>query len=89
MTFIYNNVLKLNMKLFFKETFFELSPYLLATLAIGLLCEYFNPIDNAYLRFGINGIVLVSVFFFLMYMKGFNSYERSLVSKITGKLLKK
>lgn len=89
MTVIYNNVLKLNMKLFFKETFFKLSPYLLVTLAIGLLCEYFNPIDNAYLRFGINGIVLVSVFFFLMYIKGFNAYERSLVSKITGKLLKK
>lgn len=89
MTVIYKRELKLNMGLFFKETFLRLSPYLLVTLAVGLLCEYFNPINNSYLRFVINGIVLVSVFFTLMMLKGFNKYEKSLISKMTSKLLRK
>ena len=89
MTVIYKKVLKLNMKLFFKETFLKLSPYLIITLAVGLLCEYYNPINSAFVRFGVNGIILVSVFFVLMMLKGFNQYEKNMVSKVTHKLLKK
>lgn len=88
MTVIYKKVLKLDMIKFFKATFLKISPYLLITLAVGLLCEYFNPISNAFLRFGINGIVLVGVFFALMMLKGFNEYERNMVSKIAVKFLK-
>lgn len=89
MTCIYKKVLKLDMIKFFKATFLKLSPYLLITLVVGLLCEYFNPISNAFIRFGINGITLVCVFFALMLLRGFNEYEKTLVLKVFGKLFKR
>ncbi len=89
MTVIYNKELKLNMKLFFIETFLKLSPYLLITLIVGLMCEYINPIVNPFLRFAVNGIVLVCVFFVLMMFKGFNKYEKSMISKFLANFFKK
>lgn len=88
MTIIYQKELKLNMGVFFKETFLKLSPYLLFTLAVGGLCELFNPISNAFVRFGVNGVVLVLVFFTLMMLKGFNEYEKNLIMSLLSRLLK-
>ena len=86
MVIVYKKVLLLDMKSFFKETFLKLSPYLFLSLGVGLLCEAYNPIENAYLRFLVNGIILVMAYFFLMYFKGFNEYEKNLIKGILLKV---
>ena len=85
---IYHKILKLDMVLFIKETFLKLSPQLIMTLVIGVLCEYFNPIENVYLRFCVNGLILVLGYFAIMWLVGFNSYEKNLILGIKGKLIK-
>lgn len=89
MALIYQKVLKLDMKKFFKETFVKITPFLLLTLVVGLAMENFNPLPHGLLRFAINGTVLVGCFGILMLVKGFNQYERNLVFGIVKKLLRK
>ena len=48
-------------------------------MVIGLLAEHFNPLAHGYLRFLINGIIVVAVFFVLMLCFGMNDYEKSLL----------
>ncbi|MGN0571782.1 MAG: oligosaccharide flippase family protein [Candidatus Fimenecus sp.] len=79
MALIYQKILHLDMAYFFKETFFKISPQLLLTLLVGLLCERFNPVQNVYLRFGCNGLVLVLFFFVVMWFFGLNAYEKGLL----------
>lgn len=79
MGIIYQRVLKLDMAYFAKRTFGALSPYLLATLVIGFLAEYLNPIANRYLRFGVNSMLAVAVFAALMLFFGMNAYEKNLL----------
>ena len=76
---IYQRVLKLDMARFAKRTFGALSPYLFLTLLVGLLAEYINPITNRYLRFGVNGLLIVTVFAALMLLFGMNAYEKELL----------
>ena len=87
---IFKKHLKLDMAEFFKKSYLKLLPYLVITMAIGLLAEHFNPLAHGYLRFLINGIIIVVVFFVLMLCFGMNDYEKSLlfgtVKKIFGKL---
>lgn len=85
---IYHKILKLNMIYFVKETFLKLTPQLLISLIIGLICEYGNPLQNVYIRFCINGIILVAVYFTLMWVSGFNSYEKNLILGIKKKIIK-
>ncbi len=89
MGIIYQKKLGLDMVHFCKQTFLKLSPYLLSTLGVGLLCEYFNPIHNSYLRFGVNGVVLVAFFFGIMWLFGFNAYEKNLLLGTVQKILRK
>lgn len=86
---IYQKKLGLDMPYFCKETFLKLSPYLLLTLGVGLLCEYFNPLQNSYVRFGVNGIVLVGFFLGIMWLFGFNAYEKNLLLGTVKKILRK
>lgn len=89
MAVIYKKKLELDMVRFGKETFVKLSPGLLLTLAVGLLCEYFNPMQNRFLRFGVNGVVLVAFFLLFMWFFGFNAYEKSLLTGTVKKVLQK
>lgn len=89
MSIIYQKKLGLDMVYFCKQTFLKLSPYLLLALGVGLLCEYFNPIQNSYLRFGVNGVVLVVFFFGIMWLFGFNAYEKNLLLGTVKKVLRK
>ena len=89
MAIIYQKSLKLDMVRFFKETFLKLTPYLLITLAVGLLFENYNPLPHGLLRFAINGAVLVGCFGVLMLVKGFNQYEKKLVTGVFKKILRK
>lgn len=89
MGIIYHKVLKIDMILFVKETFLNLFPQLFATLIVGLMCEHFNPVQNVYLRFCMNGAILVFVYFAVMWLFGFNSYERQLVWGIKKKLIRR
>lgn len=88
MGIIYHKILNLDMLLFVKETFLKLAPQLIITLIIGLLCEYGNPIQNVYLRFGVNGMILVAGYFVIMWMFGLSSYEKKLILGIKGKIFK-
>jgi len=86
---IYHKSLKLNMIVFMKETFLKLSPHLGITLVAGILLELWNPIQNAYLRFCVNGIALVGVFLGVMMLNGFNTYEKNLLFGFVKKLFRK
>lgn len=75
---IYQKVLKINMPLFIKETFLKISPYLLIVLLVGVLCERVNPLPHGFIRFAINGCLMVLVFILLAVRFIFNSYEKTL-----------
>lgn len=85
MIVIYHRVLQLNMLHFFKEVYLKLTPQLLITLAVGLLCSRFNPISNVYLRFASNGCVLVGTYFIMMWFCGFNAYEKGMFKALLRK----
>ena len=89
MTVLYQRTLHLDMWSFFKETFMKLVPQLILTLAVGMVFSHFNPISNVYLKFAVDGLVLVGFYFALMWLCGFNSYEKSLIRSATDKLLRK
>ena len=86
MVVIYNNILKLDMRKFFKETFLCLAPYLIVTLVIGVAVETFNPLSHGVIRFIINGVVLTGGFAMLMFSFGFNQYEKGLFLEIIKKI---
>ena len=88
MSVIYHKNLKLDMCMFFKETFLKLSLYLILTLIVGVLLEVFNPLPHGILRFIVNGVLLVGVFILLMITRGFNKYEKDLFLGIIKKLKK-
>jgi len=88
MIVIYHRVLRLNMLHFFKEVYLKLTPQLLITLAIGLLCSRFNPISNVYLRFVSNGCILVGAYFIMMWFCGFNAYEKGMFKALARKFRK-
>lgn len=79
MGIVHHRVLKFDMKLFAKEVYLKLAPQLLIALMIGIVCELFNPISNVYLRFFINGGIVVLVYGIAMCIKGLNLYEKKLL----------
>lgn len=89
MTVLYQRTLHLDMWRFFKETFMKLVPQLVLSLAVGMVFSHFNPISNVYLKFAVDGLVLVGFYFALMWLCGFNFYEKSLIRSVMGKLLRK
>lgn len=93
MTIIYKKVLKLDMWLFFKETFLKITPFLLISMCVGLGLEHFNPMAHGFLRFALNGGVFVATFAVLILLFGLNEYEKKLFSdmfnKVFGKLKNK
>ncbi len=89
MIIVYQKQMNLNMVKFIKDVFLNMSPYLILTFVAGFAMEKFNPLPHGFLRFAINGAVLVGCFGVLMLVKGFNQYERNLVSSVFKKLLRK
>lgn len=89
MIIVYQKQMNLNMVKFIKDVFLSMSPYLVLTFVIGFAMEQFNPLSHGFLRFTINGAVLVGCFGGLMLLKGFNQYERNLVFGLFKKLLRK
>ncbi len=89
MIVIHIKVLHLDIWRFCKESFFKITPFLIITTVIGLLVENYNPMPHGYLRFIINGIVVVGTFGFLMFVFVMNSYEKSLFFDNFKKILKK
>lgn len=89
MIIVYQKQMNLNMVKFIKDVFLNMSPYLVLTFVVGFVMEQFNPLPHGLLRFLINGAVLVGCFGILMLVKGFNQYERNLITGIFKKLLRK
>lgn len=81
MAYIYQKKLHLDMRLFAESTFLKLMPQLIITLLISLFAEYFNPIHNVYIRFLVNGIIVVLTYFVLMWNRGFDSYEKGMLTQ--------
>ena len=86
---IHIKVLHLDMKTFFKNTFLKITPFLLLMLGIGLTFEYFNPMANGFLRFGVNGVVFLGIFAVLVYKFVINDYEKNLFLGVFKKVLRK
>ncbi len=86
---IYKKVLKIDIKTFCKETYLKILPHLIVTLVVGLLLEQFNPITNVFIRFVVNGALIVVVFAVLMLTSFMNQYEKNLLIIPIRKLLRK
>ncbi len=86
MAVIYKRALGFDMGRFFRGTYLRLVPQLLLTLGIGLLFSHLNPIGNPYLKFLADGAVLVLSYFLIMWVCGFNSYEKGLLRSLTLRL---
>ncbi|MBQ5994433.1 MAG: polysaccharide biosynthesis C-terminal domain-containing protein [Clostridia bacterium] len=82
-------VLKIDMPAFFKQVYLKLMPQLILASALGFLCQRFNPVTNRYLSFLINGAVFVLFYFAIMWVKGFNEYEKDLALGVFRKLTRK
>lgn len=85
MTVLYQRTLHLDMWSFFKETFMKLVPQLILTLAVGMVFSHFNPISNVYLKFAVDGFVLVGFYFIMMWFCGFNAYEKGMFKALLRK----
>ena len=85
MTVLYQKTLHLDMWSFFKETFMKLVPQLILTLAVGMVFSHFNPISNVYLKFAVDGFVLVGFYFIMMWFCGFNAYEKGMFKALLRK----
>lgn len=92
MAITHYKVLKIDMFSFFKQVYLKLLPHLILASALGFVCQRFNPVKNSYLSFLINGFVFVAFYFGIMWIHGFNSYEKDLVlgsvRKVTSKIRK-
>lgn len=88
MTIIYNNVLKLDMITFFKETFVKFTPSFLVAMIVGIILENYNPLSHGFLRFTINSLVFVTAFFVLIIFR-LNDYEKNLFFGKIKRLLKR
>lgn len=82
MAIIYDKVLHIDMKVFFKETFLKISPSLALPTLIGLFVEKFNPLSQGFVRFGINGIIVVLSFVLTMNFTVMNQYEKSMFLRL-------
>lgn len=89
MAFTHYKVLKINMPSFFKQVYLKLLPHLILASAVGFLCQRFNPIGNRYINFLSNGAVFVLFYFVIMWIHGFDEYEKDLALGTFKKLLSK
>lgn len=78
MAVIYQKVLKLDMPRFFKETFAAFMPRLLVAMCAGLALEHFNPMPHNFIRFAVNALIFITIFFVLIFFK-LNDYEKNLL----------
>ena len=89
MIVIHVKVLHLNMWKFFKESFFKITPWVLLSLALGLLLENFNPMSAGFLRFAVNGAVFAAFFGLTILLFVMNDYEKNLFFGTFKKIIKK
>ncbi len=89
MLIIHIKVLHLDMKHFFKESYFKITPYLILMLGVGLFLEYFNPMVHGSLRFLVNGCAFVGIFAVTSFLFVFNKYEKNLCLGTFKKVLRK
>lgn len=85
---VYCKVLRIDMKRFTKEVFIKLAPHFIIALTVGVLLEQFNPITNEYIRFGVNIVMITIIYFVVMRIHGFNSYEKQLIKDLIMKMRK-
>lgn len=85
MIVVYQRELGFNMFKFFKSTYFSLVPHLLIAYTIGVICTRFNPITNVYLKFLIDGGIMIGSYVAIMWIKGFNVYEKNLILSLFNK----
>ena len=89
MTVTHYKVLKIDMLSFFKQVYLKLLPHLILASALGFVCQRFNPVPNSYISFIVNGAVFVIFYFIIMWVHGFNAYEKDLALGTVKKLVRK
>ena len=82
-------VLKIDMFSFFKQVYLKLLPHLILASAVGFICQKFNPVSNSYISFIANGGIFVVFYFAIMWIHGFNAYEKELALGTFKKVLRK
>ena len=79
--------LKINVFIFFRETFFKMSIPLVLSLLIGFISNYIVPI-HSWMGFVIKGCIFIFCYFILMYTMSMNSSEKELLLSIFRKSVK-
>jgi len=87
MGFVYHLKLKLDMIFFWKEIL-KILPGLIIPFVVGLVMMLFAPLDN-FATFLCCGMLFVIVYCLSVWFISFNSYEKSLLTGVVKKVLKK
>lgn len=88
MNVIYHKSLKINIFIFFKECYIRLLLPLLSTLVIGLGTNFiFSGVS--WFNLILKGSIIVVTYILLMWIKGFNQYEKDLVKETILQLTSK
>ena len=82
MAYIYQSKLHFDMVRFFKETYLKISPALICVLGLGVFAERYNPISNHWLRFFVNGVIIVLAAVVLLYKFVMHEDEKNMIRNL-------
>ena len=85
MNIVYYRVLKIDVFRFFKECHIKMATPLIITLLLGVLMQYYFPVDKLVL-FILKAFLLSCVYIWLMWTMTLNNYEKSLFREIAHKM---
>lgn len=80
---IYNNVLKINIRIFFRECHLKMMPGILISLILGIVVTKIMPYSFSglvgWIYLGIKALIVATVYFGVMWFIGWNAYEKKLI----------
>lgn len=88
MSVVYWKILGFNMKRFFFECHIKMTPPILITLILGIAIFKLIPI-NGWILFVVKCFAIVVIYFVLMWLIGFNDYEKNLIKSMLKKAIPK
>lgn len=85
---IFQRVLKLDMSLFFRDSFLSLFPPLLLSLLLCMLINYLIPSEGWYMII-IKSVIALCIYSIIIYFMGMNEYEKNLFFYPIIKIIKR
>ena len=85
----YHSVLKIKVVLFFKECYLRLLPAFLLSMGIGLIISKWISITTGIVNFVMKTMLFFFVYFLIMWILGWNKYEKNLFKSLTTGLVTK